>query len=179
MDYRSQQNLSPGVRNNNPGNIKFDGTAWQGMAGDDGTFVIFVDTVWGIRALAVDLTTKINKDGLDTITNIITQYAPAVENDPSSYIAAVAAQTGLDQNQQLTADSGTLTLLVNAIIDHELGQSVAEQYISDADIAQGVSMAQGGPAVALQAATVYAQQNPLQAVIIGAVVVGACILIFD
>lgn len=143
MDYRGNTEVSSyrGIRNNNPGNMKADGSAWQGLVGNDGMFYIFADDTWGIRAMAKDLTTKINSDGLNTITAIITKYAPPDENDTPSYIASVASDTGFDANQLVTADSDSLALLIRAIINHENGDQASQQFISDQDISQGIAMA--------------------------------------
>lgn len=175
MDYRSNPPVDiPGIRDNNPGDIKDDGTNWQGKVGVDGVWVIFADTTWGLRAMAVDLSTKINRDGLNTITAIVNKYAPASDsNDVPAYINAVSVDTGFDPNQVLTADEETLQTLIRAFVNHELGDSISQQYISDADIAQGVSMMNSLPATA-QAAAIYAQQNPLQAILI---VAGTAILL--
>jgi hypothetical protein len=81
-----------GIRNHNPGNIRYDGTSWQGLADplhDAGGYLRFVDPLWGLRALARDLTTKHAK-GLRTIAAIIGKYAPPNENDTRAYIRAVA-----------------------------------------------------------------------------------------
>lgn len=144
MDFRNDPAAAiyRGIRNNNPGNIK-TGIAWQGMAGDDGTFIIFADDTWGLRAMAKDLTTKINSDGLQTITDIITAYAPPSENNTAAYIAAVAADTGFDAEEQLQADQPTLHALIRAIANHENGDEGSE-LVSDADIDTGIQMAMDG-----------------------------------
>ena len=155
MDYRTVAAAQPyrGIRNNNPGNLQPPPglTNWQGAVGADGPFVIFADTTWGLRAMAVDLTSKINNDGLTTITAIITVYAPPPENDTASYISAVASDTGFGADDVLAADSGTLALLIRAIVNHEEGDGPSQQFVSDADIATGISMA-GSPT------TVFPQQ---------------------
>jgi hypothetical protein len=180
-DYRSANILNTdgsgtvniGLKDNNPGDIKYDGTQWQGMSGNDGTFVIFVDTTWGLRAMAVDLTTKINTDGLNTITAIITAYAPPSENNTASYIASVASDTGFDPNGVLQADPDTLAALIRAIVNHEIGDQLSQTYVSDADITTGISMMNSMAATA-QAAVIYAQQNPLT--VIAIVLAGAAVL---
>jgi hypothetical protein len=83
-----------GIRNNNPGNIDRNTTKWQGMADDqssDPRFVVFKTPQAGIRALAKILLTYQNHDGLKTVRGIIGRWAPAVENNTSAYVAAVAA----------------------------------------------------------------------------------------
>jgi hypothetical protein len=142
MDYRGQTSLPRGIRDNNPGNIKWDpGTQWQGVTGEDSPFLIFADDTWGLRAMAKDLTTKINVDGLNTITSIITAYAPPSENDTAAYIASVSGDTGFDADQVLAADQPTLHAMIRAIVNHENGDGPSSQYISDADIDTGIQMA--------------------------------------
>lgn len=148
MDYRSHFSLSVprGIRNNNPGNLRSD-ISWAFMAGsDDKGFAIFDDSVHGIRALAKDLTTKINKDGLTTVPGIITKYAPASENNVPAYIQSVIDDTGFNAGQELTADPQTISLLIRAIINHENGEQASYDYVSDADIQQGVAMVNLSPA---------------------------------
>lgn len=162
--------LPRGIRNNNPGNIKYDGTSWQGMVGNDGTFVIFADMGWGVRALAKSLTTIIN-GGNNTITGIISQWAPASDgNDDAAYINSVSVDTGLDPNAVLSPDATTLSLLVRAIANHENGDSISQQYLSDADIADGLSKAGSPILAAAQAALVYAQIDPVTAITIISIV---------
>lgn len=136
-DFRNSQNLPRGIRNNNPGNLR-TGDSWQGMVGADAqSFIIFANVCWGIRALATDLTSKINR-GLDTIAKIFPVYAPATDNNNvAAYISSVANSTGLDPNEQLGTDAQTLADLIRAIADHENGGS---SMISDQDISQGISM---------------------------------------
>lgn len=160
MDFRTDPDAAPyrGIRNNNPGNIK-TGIAWQGAVGDDGTFIIFADDTWGLRAMAKDLTTKINSDGLTTITAIITVYAPPSENDTAAYISAVASDTGFGATDPLTADQPTLHALIRAIANHENGDA-GSALISDADIDTGVQMA-GDPTTVFNAAVIAATANPV------------------
>jgi hypothetical protein len=171
-DYRNSGILNAdgtvniGLSHNNPGDIKDDGTPWQGKIGSDGTFLIFADTTWGLRAIGVDLTTKINRDGLNTITEIVGAYAPASDgNDVGAYIAAVSSDTGFDPNQVLTPDVATLSALIRAIVNHEIGDSLSGQYVSDADIAQGLSMMNSVSATAT-AAVIAAQANPILAALV-------------
>jgi hypothetical protein len=143
----------------------------------DGPFVIFVDDTWGLRALALDLTNKISKDGLDTITSLITVYAPPSENDTASYISAVASDTGIDATDQLGTDQDTITSLMRAIINHENGDTASAQYIPDADILTGYQMA-NNIATVFNAAVIAAQAYPTTTVlVVGAVTVGLYLLL--
>lgn len=148
---------SRGLLNNNPGNMK-TGIDWKGAIGDDGTFITFSSIYWGLRALAQDLTTKITKDGLTTITDIISAYAPPAENNTPAYIAAVSADSGIGPMDQLAADPQTLHDLARSIIDHELGDPWAG-YIQDDDIDQGIAMRGNGLSTLVQAAAAAVSNN--------------------
>jgi hypothetical protein len=161
-DYRTLTAQPPGVRNNNPGDLVYDGTQWQGMGNpnNDGKFVIFVDSTWGLRALALDLTNTINK-GNDTITALITNYSPSSDNNNTAQlIANMAANTGFDANLQLGTDPSTLDSLMTGIIIQEIGLSLQQQYYPDADIQTGISMAGNPISTLLPAAVAAAQSNP-------------------
>jgi hypothetical protein len=159
--FIGQSNLPRGLRNNNPGDLR-TGDNWQGMIGADSSgFIVFSDIVWGIRAMAKDLTTEINK-GNDTITALITEYAPPSENDTAAYIRAVSADTGLDPGLQLGTDPDTLSGLIRAIMNRELGGNYSAM-VSDADIAQGVAMA-GSPVSSFMQAVPVAVQAAVNTV---------------
>jgi hypothetical protein len=179
MDYRGQASLPRGIRDNNPGNLQPPPglTGWQGTVGMDGPFVVFADDTWGLRALALDLTNKINTDGLDTITSLITAYAPPSENDTASYISSVAADTGISATDQLGTDQDTITSLMRAIVNHENGDTASAQYIPDSDILTGYQMA-NNPGTVFNAAVIAAQAYPTTTVfVVGAVAVGLWLLL--
>lgn len=171
-DYRSTDDatIPRGIRNNNPGNIT-PGDQWQGMVGNDGTFLIFADMSWGLRALARSLTTMINK-GFNTINQLIPEWSAT---DQQQYIMNVAAATGIPPNDLLTPDPVTLHDLMKAIVEQENGATQADTYISDADIDQGISMASGTLATLPAAAVVYAEANPGTALV---AVAGLALLIY-
>jgi hypothetical protein len=142
----------------------------------DGPFVIFPDTTWGLRALAKDLINNIN-EGYDTISSLIAKFAPPSENDTDSYIAAVSADTTIDQDDQLGTDQDTITSLMRAIVNHELGDADSQQYVPDADIATGYAMATGVSSAiqgTLITAAAAVQDNPgtSAGLLIGAIFVG-------
>jgi hypothetical protein len=108
-----------GIRNNNPGNIRFDGTQWRGIKGDDGAFCIFDVPENGIRAIAKILG-NYDKRNINTVRKIITEWAPPSENDTEAYIAAVCKFSNLTDRQNITINEWHL--LISAIIEHENGQ---------------------------------------------------------
>lgn len=110
-----------GLRNNNPGNLRYVASIpWNGQQGDDGTgYAVFDSAEHGVRALGHQLNTYAGR-GLNTITEIISTYAPSSENNTAAYISAVAGELGIDPNQPFDV-SALLPGLVAAIIHHENG----------------------------------------------------------
>lgn len=134
-----------GIRNNNPLNIRenhkvdFD---WEGesLFDHDKEFEEFISPLWGIRAAARILKNYRNNRGLDTISQIITRWAPPTgdsgefENDTQSYIESVAGKVGISEHETLSEDN--YTSLIAAMIQHENGQ---QPYSVD-EIQQGFEM---------------------------------------
>lgn len=129
---------SRGLRNNNPGNIRWDGkTAWQGMTGkDDKGFVIFDTPENGIRAMVRILRTYANR-GVDTISKIISTWAPSTENNVPAYIASVVQRVGKTATARINSlDYGPL---VSAMIWHENGLNPYPDSVINAGIAAGLA----------------------------------------
>ena len=136
------QTPTRGERDHNPGNLRDEGIAWEGLANpsaDSGGYCIFVDDFHGLRALARDLHTKWLKDGLNTIAKIIPKYAPAADdNDVAAYESDLCGQLGLGPDDALDLSQiGNLAALVRAVIRHEQGRCV----YAPADIAAAVTSA--------------------------------------
>lgn len=121
-----------GYRNRNPGNIDHQPTnRWQGLddppiepapPGGRARFARFTSHEYGIRALALLLTTYQDRHGLHTIRGIITRWAPGAENDTEAYIAAVARRAERHPRAELDLHRyDDVRPLVEAIIAHELG----------------------------------------------------------
>ena len=125
---------------NNPGNLE----KGQGYAGETGKtyandrerpFVVFDSPEMGVRALAMDLQTKIKRHEGD-VNKIIAQYAPDNENDTKKYQEFV--------KQKLKKDKVTdkdLKFLVQAIIEKENKPEVASYYLENPDVmTKGLAM---------------------------------------
>jgi len=110
-----------GLRNNNPGNIRDNPmNNWLGRIGaDDKGFVIFDKPENGIRAIARTLDSYARR-GIKSLSAIISTWAPAVENNTSSYIAHVAKKLGKTPGDEVTRDE--YPALIEAIILHENGR---------------------------------------------------------
>lgn len=116
-------------RNNNPGNLRPDGSKWQGMTGEDGGFVQFDTPENGMRAARINLANQAKLHGIDTITGLIAKWAPASDNnDPAAYAQTVAKLTGLDPNAPLDfTDPAVQDKILPAIAQVEGGGSPAPQ----------------------------------------------------
>lgn len=117
-----------GYRNRNPGNIDWnERNKWQGQLGREASgnpprFALFSSHEFGIRALAMLLTTYQDRHGLRTVRGIIRRWAPSSENHTQAYVDAVARRTGFGPDAALDLHGWThLRPLVEAIIVHELG----------------------------------------------------------
>jgi len=128
--------LPRGIRNKNPGNIRYDGTKWQGLDNppSDGAYCRFIDAKYGIRAMARVLASY-RRRGIVTLRDIIQTWAPDFENPTESYIYAAAARSGINPDEPVTGD--LVPVLIEAIIHHENGQ----QPYTMAEIRAGVALA--------------------------------------
>lgn len=128
-----------GVRNNNPGNIDYNPrNAWVGQLGlepktagvPNPRFALFDCAENGIRAIGKlvlayrgkDGMPGVGKAGIDTVTEVISRWAPGNENNTAAYIAAVAKRMVVLPGAPLVlGDFKTLLGLVMGIINHENG----------------------------------------------------------
>lgn len=131
--------VSRGIRNNNPFNIEISANKWQGKKtpSADPVFEQFEAPVWGIRAGVKDLLTA-SSEGRNTVSKIITPYAPSSENNTKAYIDAVCEHLKVKPDDVLDLDNyETMYALAVAIMLHEQG----DVPYSDAIINQGLHMA--------------------------------------
>lgn len=115
-------NLLPrGIRNNNPGNIRFlpPSSAWRGQIGSDGAFGIYDTPANGVRAISKQLQ-KYTSTGARTVADYVSRWAPSHENPTDAYVAHVAASIGVSPAAPLNLYSN-LPAFVAAIIRQENG----------------------------------------------------------
>jgi hypothetical protein len=121
-----------GIRNNNPGNLKYNPRIrYQGLADppyDTGGFFVFLTAVDGLRALMRDLLVGYLR-GEETVYAIIHQFAPTSENDTASYIRSVclaltqALKYEVRPDDALNIDSAAVIIpFARAIVRHENGR---------------------------------------------------------
>ena len=137
MDFRNVPAAqgSKGLRNNNPGNFRASGANWQGAVGQDSTgFVIFSDDTYGLRAMALNLYNNYYYDGLTTLSQFISKYAPSSDsNNPAAYAQSVADYAGIGVNDDMQLDANMTALIMRGMMNVELGQNYSSM-ISDDDI---------------------------------------------
>jgi hypothetical protein len=114
-----------GVRNHNPGNLKFNGhVQWSGQilqGRKDNTFCEFQSAEMGIRAMARLLMTY-HRRGLNSIAKIIPTYAPKSENDTENYIKYVEKNSGFNRHQPVNmTDVRQAKPIIKAMIHMECG----------------------------------------------------------
>jgi len=117
-----------GVRNNNPLNIRI-GNTWLGERANptDPAFEEFVAMEYGVRAAFIILRRYIKRYHKDTITSIVSTWAPANENNTQRYIDQVSAQLGIDPLFPIKyEDKETMCSLVAAMAKVECGQPIPE-----------------------------------------------------
>lgn len=127
--------MTRGLRNNNPGNIRRNSTAWEGLSPTqtDTDFFQFASPVYGIRAMARILQNYFAR-GIVTPASIAYTWAPSNENDSASYSRALAQYLGVDANADV---SDRLADVIAGIIRQENGV----QPYDAATLAQGVQLA--------------------------------------
>lgn len=123
---KSMAKLSRGLRNNNPGNIRLSSTRYQGeVDSTDTAFKQFKTMAHGYRAMFVLLYTYQKKYHLHTIAEMITRYAPAVENHTQAYIEAVSEWSGVPATSHITATNGDIMVPVVAAMSRVENGAVA------------------------------------------------------
>lgn len=116
--------MSRGLANCNPGNIRRSSSRYRGEVrpSRDPDFKQFESIEWGYRAIFVTLNTYRRKYGLRTIREMISRWAPPVENHTEAYIRAVTARTGFSADAVLdTRSRQQMIQLIAAMSEVENG----------------------------------------------------------
>ena len=116
--------ISRGLRNNNPLNIRRNGTRWKGLSAEqkDTAFFSFIAPCWGYRAAFITLKNYCRLHKLVTLASWIERWAPPVENDTANYTAFVAKKSGVRSDAIVdTADKSVMCKIVAAMSQMENG----------------------------------------------------------
>lgn len=105
------------MRNRNPGNIRRSSTKYLGEVtpSRDPTFKQFRTTAWGYRAMFV-LLDSYRRKGYRTLRQMISRYAPPIENHTENYIRCVAEWSGIGADEPLDTQAGEIMIPVVAAI---------------------------------------------------------------
>lgn len=115
---------SRGFRNNNPGNLIKTPIKWQGkVPSTDSRFEKFITLAYGVRALLVDVHSKLT-GGKNTLRKLLTAYAPPFENNTEAYIHNVSKRTGFSPDQVITASRDSISKIASAIVIQENGSGI-------------------------------------------------------
>lgn len=94
-----------GVKNNNPANIRYSSlNKWKHQGKPNKGFCTFDSPVWGVRALLILIRKYRFSYGLDSVSRIISRFAPSSENDTVSYIKYVCNALGVSPDEELNLD---------------------------------------------------------------------------
>lgn len=127
---------SRGIRNCNPANIRLThGLAFVGQVSksSDKSFKQFVSMTYGVRALMKLLQTYYFKYHLNTVSMIISRYAPSTENHTDDYINFVSRYMHTEPGTVLRLDiKADLFPLVEAICKYESNYVPTESMLIEA-----------------------------------------------
>jgi hypothetical protein len=140
--YLNNAKLPRGIRNNNPGNLIITGIDWNGEVAaaknTDGHFEQFIELRYGIRALMRDIISDV-KRGNNTITGLIHEFAPAIENNTAAYINTITSALGIPANIAIELTQESLIALCKVIVRVENG-STATTYVTDQDYKDAIAI---------------------------------------
>lgn len=112
-------------RNNNPGNIRISAVSYKGEVSPskDPAFKEFKTLAMGFRAMFVLIHTYNKRYRLDTISKVISRYAPPSENNTASYIDTVSRLSGIAKDRVFsTLDPTAIIPIVGAMAQVESGK---------------------------------------------------------
>jgi hypothetical protein len=156
-----------GLRNNNPGNIKFSpNSPWKGSVRDangnyvnDGEFVQFDTPEAGIRAMTMNLLSYDNR-GVNTVRGIASNWSAT---DRGAYIKFLSDQLGVKPDDVINVkDPAVMQQLVRGIIQMENGKVPYDPRQIETGIALGFN--QDAPVVAASTPNAPRLPSPSQQV---------------
>ena len=144
-------NFTRGIRNNNPGNLRYTAIPWQGKVSYAQNkdweinpsnvvkeFEQFVNMAYGIRAMAIDITGDVKENNY-SLAQLIYEYAPPHENDTTAYIQTVKQRAGIaDANAPLQFTFLSLSEVLRAMIMMENGADGNK--VTNQDIVDGINL---------------------------------------
>ena len=145
--------MTPGIRNNNPFNMRDYNIPWLGRVGADKAGLLIFDKVEnGIRAAGNDLKNGWLK-GETTISKIVSAWAPPkgkaqdgteYTNPTEKYIQFVSQQTGIAPNKELSS-FGEYVAIGKAMIKMENGKNPYDDALIAKSLRVGMTYGQPLP----------------------------------
>lgn len=108
-------------KNNNPGNIRYSSKLPYQIGRSSSGFGVYSSTVSGLAGM-LDLLNRYHKRGLNTISKIISTWAPPSENQTALYISNVSKWSGIPAGRVLSP--GELSKIVPAMVRQEHGKKL-------------------------------------------------------
>jgi hypothetical protein len=119
-DSSGDTNVSNGFGINNPLNIRYITTnPFNGQIGNHGGYGQYDTLENGVRAGGLELDSY-NRRGLDTVTKVVSTWAPSTENNTAAYIADVSQRTGFAPDEPMSWPEDKVQL-IQAMAFHENG----------------------------------------------------------
>lgn len=130
---RKKMTQTRGLRNNNPLNIRTNEQRFSGeMKSDDPDFKKFRTMAWGYRAAFAILRTYYKRYGLDTISKMVTRWAPSNDgNHTENYIATVSRRSGIPRGKKLHFWKQEMCAIVAAMSYVENGVKAEESEVDE------------------------------------------------
>ena len=127
--------LTRAERNHNPGNIRRCGVRYRGerRPSCDPAFKEVEGDEWGYRAMFVLLESYRRRYSIDTLREIVTRWAPPLENDTDAYIRFVAERAEVDPDATLLPRDVRLRAIAEAMSRFERGHEPSPEQLDALD----------------------------------------------
>jgi hypothetical protein len=125
-------NVSNGFGINNPLNIRYlSANAFNGQIGNHGGYGQYDTLQNGVRAGGLELDSYYRR-GLNTVSAIVSTWAPSTENNTAAYIADVSSRMGVSATEPLAWPEDKIDL-IQAMAFHENGyNNMSDDFVSGA-----------------------------------------------
>lgn len=112
--------MTRGLKNNNPLNIRKNNTKWHGLAKEqtDKSFFVFAAPEWGYRAALRTLQNYNRVHGLTSIRQWVNRWAPPCENPTDNYLEFVCEKVGMPADTEPRITNKVVMCSIVAAMSH-------------------------------------------------------------